>query len=66
MGGAWKDVWASLKSTVPAIASAIAFCLALLGSLWDPGVRIQIGLIWIIVISFVTVAWLATATMNSD
>jgi hypothetical protein len=62
MGGAWKDVWASLKSTVP----AIAFCLALLGSLWDPGVRIQIGLIWIIVISFVTVAWLATATMNSD
>jgi len=62
MGGAWKDVRASLKSTVPAIASAIAFCLALLGTLWDPGVRVQISLIWLVVIGFVTVAWLAAAT----
>src|SRR5690242_15555776 len=62
MGDAWKDVWVSLKSTVSAIASAIALCLTLLGSLWDPGVRIQISLIWLAVICFVTIAWLATAT----
>jgi len=62
MGDAWKDIWASLKSTVPAIASAFAFCLALLGTLWDPGVRVQIGVIWLAVIGFVTIAWLATAT----
>ncbi|PPQ31979.1 hypothetical protein CCS01_16135 [Rhodopila globiformis] len=62
MGGAWKEIWASLTSTVPAIASAVAFCLALLGSLWAPGVRIQVSLIWIAIIGFVTIAWLAAAT----
>jgi hypothetical protein len=46
---------------VPAIASTIAFCLAVPGSLWDPGVRIQISLIRSAVVSFVTIAGVAAA-----
>jgi hypothetical protein len=61
VGGVWKDIWTSLKSVVGAAASAVAFGLALLGSLWDPGVKIQIGLIWLAVIMFVGVALVATA-----
>lgn len=61
MSGVWKDIWTSLKSVVGAAASAVAFSLALLGSLWDPGVKVRIGLIWLAVMLFVAVALVATA-----
>ena len=61
MSGVWKDIWTSLRAVVPAIASAIALGLALLGSLWDPRIRVQIGLVWLSVIGFVLIAIIAAA-----
>nr|WP_294506133.1 hypothetical protein [uncultured Rhodopila sp.] len=55
MGGAWKDLWASLKSVVAATAAGVAFVLALLGSIWEPGGKVQIGLISIAVIGFAVI-----------
>jgi hypothetical protein len=61
VGGVWKDIWTSLKTVVAATASAVAFGLAILGSLWDPGIKIQIGLIWLAVVAFAIISVLATA-----
>ena len=52
---------------VAATAAAVAFGLALLGSLWDPGKTVQVGLIWLVVMVFVMIAVVATAArMVSD
>ena len=57
----WKDTWKSLKAVVGMTTSAVAFGLAILGSMWDPGIQIRIGLIWLAVVILVVVAVLATA-----
>jgi hypothetical protein len=44
-----------------ATASTGAFGLAILGSLWDPGVKVQIGLIWLAVVLLVVITILGTA-----
>ncbi len=59
MRGAWKDIWASFKSVVA--ASALAFALALLGSVWDPGVKVALPIIWLAVFGFLVVSVIATA-----
>jgi hypothetical protein len=61
MGGVWKDIWTSLRSVAVATASVVAFGLAVLGSLWNPGIEVKIGLIWLVVIILVIVVALATA-----
>jgi hypothetical protein len=67
VGGVWKDIWTSLKAVVAATAAAVALGLALLGSLWDPGKTVQIGLIWLAVMVFVMIAVIAAAArMVSD
>jgi hypothetical protein len=61
MSGVWKDIWTSLKAAVTVITSTVAFGLAILGSVWDPGVKVQIGLVWVGAIGFLVVTVLATA-----
>jgi hypothetical protein len=61
VGGVWKDIWTSLRAVVSATASAVALGLALLGSLWDPGKTVQVGLIWLAVTVFVMIAVIAAA-----
>jgi hypothetical protein len=61
VSGVWKDLWTSLRSVVGAVASAVAFGLALLGSMWDPGIKVPIGLIWLVVMVFVVISIVATA-----
>lgn len=61
MSGAWKDIWASLKSVVSATASISAFVLAMLGSLWDPGISVRIGILWLAVFGLLAISVVATA-----
>lgn len=61
MSGVRADIWASLKTVVGATSSAAALVLALLGSFWDPGVTVRIGLIWLVVIGLVVISLVATA-----
>jgi hypothetical protein len=44
-----------------ATASAVAFLLAILGSLWDPGVKVQIGVVWLAVVVLIAVSAVGTA-----
>lgn len=60
MGAFWKDAWKSHKAVVGPLANAAALLLALLGSFWDPGVKVPIGLIWLAVFVLVTASVFAT------
>ena len=60
MGAFWKDAWVSHKAVVGPLATAAALVLALSGSFWDPGIKIPIGLIWLVVFLLVTAIVLAT------
>ena len=55
-GGFWTDAWRSYKAVVGPLATAAALLLALLGSFWDPGIKIPIGLIWLVVFLLVVVS----------
>jgi hypothetical protein len=61
MSGVWKDIWTSLKTVWGVTAPTVALGLAILGSLWDPGIKVQIGVIWLAVIALIIVSALATA-----
>jgi hypothetical protein len=57
----WRDAWTSLRSTISGITGAVALGLALLGSLWDPGIKVQVGLIWLAVFALLALSVLVTA-----
>ena len=61
MRGFWRDAWASLRAVGSWITASVAFGLALLGSIWDPGIKVQIGLIWLAVFALAVLAILAAA-----
>ena len=54
MGAFWKDAWTSHKAVIGPLATGAALLLALLGSVWDPGVKVTFGLIWLAVFLLVT------------
>ena len=60
MGPFGTDAWASYKAVVGPLATAAALALALLGSFWDPGIKISIGLIWLAVLLLVAVSLFTT------
>lgn len=60
MGAFGKDAWASYKAVVGPLATAAALLLALLGSFWDPGIKVSVGLIWLSVLLLVVVSIFAT------
>lgn len=60
MGPFGKDAWASYKAVVGPLATAAALLLALLGSFWDPGIKVPIGLIWLAALLLVVISIFAT------
>jgi hypothetical protein len=63
VNGFWRDAWTALKAVGSWITASVAFGLALLGSIWDPGIKVQVGLIWLAVFVLAVLAVLA-ATIN--
>ena len=61
MGGFWRDAWGAFRGAVGPLATAAALVLALLGSFWDPGIRVSIGLLWLAALGIAVVAILVTS-----
>jgi hypothetical protein len=57
----WRDAWASFKAISGPILTGAALILALLGPLYAPAAKVQIGLIWLVVASLIAMAILLAA-----
>ena len=60
MSSFWRDAWASNKAVIGPLATGAALLLALLGSVWDPGVKVPVGLIWLAVFVLAFASIIAT------